>query len=319
MLKVLLWFLPILFFSYNSDAAEPKKVVFAYSSIGSMATGVWMAKDSGAFERNGIQADVIFISSGPVVVQALIGGDLQGGSAATNAVANAILNGAPIVGVAATANRPYHRLFVQPDINQLEDLRGKTLGVTRFGSITDNLTRILLRKAGLESAVNVRQLGGTMEVSAAFQNRQIAGAVTGELRVAPASQPKLLVKLIDLGIPYSMNMITVSRDYLRRNPDTVERMIRAYAEGVAFMNQQKERALKIIAKYAHFPDTKAAEEHYRDSVTYLERIPRAEPEAIQTILEFMGKKGVPVETFMDNTIVDRLVREGFFDKLYKKS
>jgi len=319
MLKMFLWLFPIFLFGSNGIAAEPKKVVFAYSSIGSMATGVWMAKESGAFERNGLQTEVIFISSGPVVVQALIGGDLQGGSGATNAVINAILNGAPIVGVAATANKPYHRLYVQPEINRLEDLKGKTLGVTRFGSITDNLTRILLRKNGLEGAVNVRQLGGTLEVAAAFQNRAIAGAVTGELRAAPPSQPKILVRLIDLGIPYSMNTIAVSRDYYRREPDTVERIVRAYAEGVAFMNQQKERALKIIAKYAHFPDTKAAEEHYRDSVTYLERIPRAEPEAVQTILEFMGKKGVPVETFMDNTIVDRLSREGFFDKLYKKS
>jgi len=319
MLKMFLWLFPIFLFGSNGIAAEPKKVVFAYSSIGSMATGVWMAKESGAFERNGLQSEVIFISSGPVVVQALIGGDLQGGSGATNAVINAILNGAPIVGVAATANKPYHRLYVQPEINRLEDLKGKTLGVTRFGSITDNLTRILLRKNGLEGAVNVRQLGGTLEVAAAFQNRAIAGAVTGELRAAPPSQPKILVRLIDLGIPYSMNTIAVSRDYYRREPDTVERIVRAYAEGVAFMDQQKERALKIIAKYAHFPDTKAAEEHYRDSVTYLERIPRAEPEAVQTILEFMGKKGVPVETFMDNTIVDRLSREGFFDKLYKKS
>ena len=299
--------------------AEPKKIVFAYSSIGAMATGVWMAKDSGAFEKYGLQSDVIFISSGPVVVQALIGGDLHGGSGATNAVINAILNGAPIIGVAATANKPYHRLYVQPEINRLEDLRGKTLGVTRFGSITDNLTRILLRKAGLDGAVNVRQLGGTLEVAAAFQNRAIAGAITGELRVAPPSQPKILVRLIDLGIPYSMNTIAVSRDYYRRDPDTVERIVRAYAEGVAFMNQQKEKALKIIVKYAHFPDPKTAEEHYRDSVTYLERIPRAEPEAVQTILEFMGKKGIPTETFMDNTIVDRLIREGFFDRLYKKS
>jgi ABC-type nitrate/sulfonate/bicarbonate transport system substrate-binding protein len=318
-LKGVFWFFLILLFGSNGNAAEPRKVVFAYSFSGSMATGVWMAKESGAFERNGLQSDVIFISSGPVVVQALLGGDLQGGSGATNAVINAILNGAPIIGVAATANKPYHRLYVQPEINRLEDLKGKTLGVTRFGSITDNLTRILLRKSGLEGAVNVRQLGGTLEVSAAFQNRAIAGAVTGELRAAPPSQPKILVRLIDLGIPYSMNTIAVSRDYYRREPDTVERIVRAYAEGVAFMNQQKERALKIIAKYAHFPDTKAAEEHYRDSVTYLERIPRADPEAIQTILEFMGKKGVPVETFMDNTIVDRLSREGFFDRLYKKS
>ena len=297
--------------------AQPK-VTFAYSSIGSMATGVWMAKEIGAFEKNGVQGDLIFISSGPVVVQALIGGDLQGGSGASNAVINAVLNGAPIVGVAATANRPYHRLYVQPEINKLEDLKGKTLGVTRFGSITDNLTRILLRRSGLEGAVSVRQMGGTVEVAAAFQNRAIAGAVTGDLHVAPPSQPKILVKLIDLGIPYSMNMIAVSRDYYRRNPETVERMVRAYSEGVAAMNQQKERALKVIAKYARIPDAKGIEDHYRDSVTYLDRIPRAEPEAVQTILEFMGKKGVPLENFMDNTIIDRLSREGFFEKLYPK-
>ena len=77
--------------------------------------------------------------------------------------------------------------------------------VTRFGSITDNLTRILLRKPGLEGAVNVRQMGGTIEVAAAFQNRLIAGAVTSELRVTPPSQPKILVRLVDMGIPYSMS------------------------------------------------------------------------------------------------------------------
>jgi predicted hydrolase (HD superfamily) len=71
-------------------------------------------------------------------------------------------------------------------------------------------------------------------------------------------------------------------------------------------------------KYAHMRDPKDAEEHYRDSVTYLERVTRAEPDAVQTILEFIGKKGTPAETFMDNTIVDKLTREGFFDRLYKK-
>ena len=305
-------------FVASGFAAESKNIVFAYSSIGSMATGVWMAKEVGAFEKYGIPCETIFISSGPVVVQALIGGDLQGGSGASNAVINAVLNGAPIIGVAATANQPYHRLYVQPEITKLEDLKGKTLGVTRFGSITDNLTRILLRKSGLEGAVSVRQMGGTTEVAAAFQNRAIAGAVTGDLHAAPPSQPKILVRLIDLGIPYSMNMIAVSRDFYRRSPETVERMVRAYAEGVAAMNQQKERALKVIAKYARITDAKGIEDHYRDSVTYLERIPRAEPEAVQTILEFMGKKGVPLENFMDNTIIDRLNREGFFEKLYAK-
>jgi NitT/TauT family transport system substrate-binding protein len=312
-------FLLALYVVSSGVAAAQTKMTVAYSSIGPMATGVWMAKDSGAFDRNGIQADIILITSGPVSVQSLIGGDLQAVSAASNAAINAILSGAPIIAVGGTANRPYHRLFVQPEITRLEDLRGKTLGVTRFGSITDNLTRILLRRNGLEGAVNVRQMGGTIEVAAAFQNRLIAGAVTSELRVTPPSQPKILVRLVEMGIPYSMNMIAVQREYYRRNPEAVEKMVRAYAEGIAFMNHNKERAIKIITKYSRLSDPQMIEDHYNDSVTYLERIPRAEPEGVQTILDFSGKKGVTMETLMDNSIVDKLTREGFFDKLYKKS
>ena len=84
----------------------------------------------------------------------MIGGDLHVGIAAGNAVINAVVNRASIIGVAGTANRPYHRLWVRPEIDRIEDLRGKTLGVTRFGGLSDNLTKILLRKYGLEDAVN---------------------------------------------------------------------------------------------------------------------------------------------------------------------
>jgi NitT/TauT family transport system substrate-binding protein len=299
-------------------AAETKKITFGYSTIGAMATGAWMAKEIGAFEKYGIQAELIFISSGPVVVQALIGGDLHGGVAASNAVLNAILNGAPIIGVAGTANRPYHRLWVQPEINRIEDLRGKTLGVVRFGGVTDNLTRILLRRYGLEGAVNLRQSGGAEETAAAFQQRAIAGAVTAELRTGANVPAKMLLRLVDLGIPYSMNLIPVSRDFYRRNPETVEGMVRAYTEGVAAMSLQKDRALRVIAKYARLSDPKMIESHYQDSVTYLERLPRADSEALLTILDFVGKKAVPLESFVDNTITDRLVREGFVERLYKK-
>jgi len=125
--------LTLVVLSFRVQAAELKRVTFGYSSIGPMATGVWMAKEVGAFEKYGIRADLIYISSGPVVVQALIGGDLRGGSGASNAVINAILGGAPIVAVGGTANRPYHRLWVQPEINRLEDLRGKTLGPAIVG------------------------------------------------------------------------------------------------------------------------------------------------------------------------------------------
>jgi ABC-type nitrate/sulfonate/bicarbonate transport system substrate-binding protein len=294
------------------------KIRFAYSSVGPMAAGVWMAKEAKLFDKYGIQADVVFISSGPVVVQALLGGDLQGASAASNAAVAAMINGAPIIGFGASANKPYHRVFVQPEINRVEELRGKSMGVTRFGSITDNLTRLFLRKAGLENAVTVRQMGGTLEVAAAFQNKQIAAAVTSELRVVPPSQPKMLVRLVDLGVPYLMNMLMVSKEYFKRNPDAVERVLRAYAEGVAFIHNNKEPAAKIIARYARLPDGAGTGEFYRDATTYLDRVPRTDPEALQTIVEFMGKKGVAPESFYDNSLVEKLAKEGFFETLYKR-
>jgi hypothetical protein len=84
----------LLFLGGDGYAAEMKKLTLGYSTVGPAGTGLWMAKEIGAFEKYGINADLIFISAGPVVVQALIGGDLQGGLAATNAVIAAVL-GAP--------------------------------------------------------------------------------------------------------------------------------------------------------------------------------------------------------------------------------
>lgn len=256
------------FVDLGNSPAQSKKLTVGYSTVGPAGTGLWMAKETGAFEKYGIGADLIFISSGPVVVQALLGGDLQAGLAATNSVIAAITGGASLVSVMSLVNRPYYRLWVQPEITRIEDLAGKTLGVSRFGSVTDNLTRMLLRRYRLENAVTVRQLGGTTEMAAAFQRRQIAGAVISALRVnAPM---RMLVDLNDLDIRYSNVVIVLSREYHRRAPDTVEAMVRGYLEGVAAAYHQKDRALKVIQKYTRLKEPKLIEELYADAVRFLD-------------------------------------------------
>ena len=306
----------LLLLAIEINAAELKKFRLGYSTVGPAGAGLWMAKETGAFEKHGIDADLIFISSGPVVVQALLGGDLQGGFAATNAVIAAVLGGAPLVSIMSLINRPYYRLWVQPEITRIEELRGKTLGVSRFGSVNDNMTRILLRKKNLEGAVMVRQFGGTTETAAAFLHRQIAGAVISALRVnAPM---RMLLDLSELDFLYSNVVITFSRDFQKRNPETLEAFVRGYLEGVAALHEQKDRAYKVIQKYTRLKDQKLIDELYSDSAKFLERVPRVEAEAIAPIFEFMGKKPIAVESVADNSIVDRLVREGFVDKLYKK-
>jgi NitT/TauT family transport system substrate-binding protein len=298
------------------ETAELRKITLGYSTVGPSGTGLWMAKEIGAFEKYGIDAELIFVSSGPIVVQALLGGDMHAGLAATNALTAAVLAGAPLVSVMSLVNRPYYRCWVQPEITRIEDLRGKTLGVSRFGSVTDNLTRILLRRYKLEGAVQIRQMGGTTEMAVAFQRRQIDGAVMATVRInAPM---RMLVDLADLGIRYSNVVIAVPRDYYLRNPDTIEAMARAYLEGVAVASQQKERALQVIQKYTRLQDPKLIHELYADAVKFLERVPRLDAEALAPIVEFMGKKPIPVETVADNSIVNRLERDGFIDRLYSK-
>ena len=105
-------------------------------------------------------------------------------------------------------------------------------------------------------------------MAAAFQRRQIAGAVTSNLRVdAPM---RMLVDLDEMDIQYSNVVIAVSRDFYRRSPETVEALVRAYAEGVAVAHDQKERALKTIAKYTRLKDPKLIEELYKDADKFLD-------------------------------------------------
>jgi ABC-type nitrate/sulfonate/bicarbonate transport system substrate-binding protein len=70
----------------DGETAELRKFTLGYSTVGPAGIGLWMAKEIGAFEKYGIDAELIFVSSGPVVVQALLGGDMKAGLAATNAV-----------------------------------------------------------------------------------------------------------------------------------------------------------------------------------------------------------------------------------------
>src|SRR5512141_984786 len=102
-----------------TQAAERNKLTIGYSSTGPTAVGLWTAQEVGAFNKYGVDAKFVFISSSPVMVPALIGGDVQCAIAGANAVIAAALGGAPIVSVASLANRPYLRLWVHPEVTRV--------------------------------------------------------------------------------------------------------------------------------------------------------------------------------------------------------
>jgi ABC-type nitrate/sulfonate/bicarbonate transport system substrate-binding protein len=292
--------------SSAAQAAE-EKITFGYSSISPDMAGVWMAKEIGAFERRGLSADLVYISSGATVIQALVGGSADAALGASNAVVAAILKGAPIVAVASDTSRPSMALWVQPEIARPEQLQGKTVAITRFGSTTDFISRLMLKKLGLEGKVNVRPFGGGVEADVGFRSRLADGRVGTQ---APTPQARKLIDGAELQIPFTADFLAVSTDFYRRSHQSVERIVMAYAEGVARLRTSKQQALRQRGG--------SPESHYEYVLKYFDAIPRIDPAAVETILAMVGHSGPTTAKIFDNSIIDKLVQEGFVDKLYNK-
>jgi len=294
-------------------AQNPSKVTVAYSAVSPIFAGVWMAKEIGAFEKQGLKGDLVYISSGSVTVQAMVGGNLDMSIAASNAVVSSILRGAPLVAVGSITNRPAMSLFVQAEITKPEQLQGKTLAITRHGSSTHFLTLFALEKLGLHDKVKIQPMGGTREVDAAIRTGMVAGAVRS---MKPGPKTRMLVDLPDLGIPFSMDLIAVKRDFYKNSPGTVEAVLKAYIEGVAALRTRKEFAYEVLGKYM-LGANDSLDEAYEYAVKYLDRQAKVDPAVIQTVLKWEGKGELPVNDFFDNTVIDRIIKEGFVEKLHK--
>ncbi len=296
--------------SYAADAKE--KITFGWAAISPTMAGVWMAKEIGAFDKYGLNAELIYISSGAVVVQALVGGSVHAALGASNAVVAAILKGAPIVAVGSNTSRPGMVLWVQPEITRPEQLQGKTLAITRYGSTSDFVTRLVLKKLALDGKVEIRQFGGVVEADVGFRARQAEGRVSSQ---PPSPQSRALVDAAELGIPFSMNLLAVSVEFYKKSPSRVERIVKSYIEGIAALRNRKQQALQVLAKYMGQRGG-VPEMHYDFVVKYLDAVPRVEPAAIDTILEMVGHSGPAPAKLFDNAIIDQLRAEGFIEKLY---
>jgi NitT/TauT family transport system substrate-binding protein len=302
-------------FPFHAHSAETgkEKIAFAYAAISPSMAGVWMAKESGAFDRRGLSVDLVYISSGAVAIQALVGGSVQAALGASNAVLAAIIKGAPIIAVGSNTSRPGMQLWVQPEIQRPEQLQGKTLAITRFGSTSEFVTRLILRKLNLEGKTELRQFGGVIEADLGFRARQAEGRVSSQ---APGPQAKMLVDAAELGIPFSMNLLAVSTDFYRKSPEIVESIVAGYIEGIAALKTRKPQALRVLGKYMGQRGG-PAEMHYEFVTKYLDSVPRVDPAAMQTVLEMVGSGGAAKAKLFDNSIIDHLVQDGVIDKLYK--
>jgi NitT/TauT family transport system substrate-binding protein len=298
------------------------KLNVVYPAISGINAALWFAAETRAFEKYGLEVKLIYIPTALQVTRVVLTGDSQIAFSGGTPVVNAVLGGADLVFIGGVANVPAFYMMALPEIKTVADLKGKAVGVTRFGSSTDFAMRYLLLKQGLnpDRDVTVLQLGGMPELAAALSKRLIAAAPLSaptHIRARSAgAQP--LIDLAKAGVYFPHTAVITTRAYLRTNREIVASFFKGYSEGIQRFLQDKATAKKIIQQYTRDGADDIIEATYQYSVDYVVRPPFANREGIVETLKLStvpeASKANP-DHFIDNSVVKSLEEQGFFRQI----
>ncbi|MBI4322269.1 MAG: ABC transporter substrate-binding protein [Chloroflexi bacterium] len=308
------------------EARAPVKMKVAYSAISAAQAPLWVAKDKGLFDKYGLDVELAYIATGTTVVQAMVAGDISVAHLGGGNVINAVLGGADLVAIAGATNVLIYGMYGQPNIARVEDLKGKAVAITRFGSVTDFAARYTLQKYGLqpEKDVTLVQVGGAPEILAAIQSGATQAGLFAPPTTARAKKLGLreVVDITALGIPYSQTAVAVRKEYLAKNQDTVRDFLKAFVEGIFVIKKEKDFAMKVIGKYSEISDSEVLEDSYDIFANKVfPKAPYVTPASLQTILDEISQenpraKTAKPEDFIDMRYVKELEDGGFIKRLY---
>ncbi len=307
-------------------AAAKNRLIIGYTAITGIKAGLWVAEEGGLFDKYAIQPHLVLINSASKMVQAMLGGDVPFAAAGGNAAVDANLSGADIVMVGALAKVPAFYLMALPEIKTLEDLRGKAVGVTRFGSSTDFTMRYVLRKHGLnpDRDVTMIQTGDLFAAAAALKTKAIVAAPfssPANLRAEEAGA-RTLLNMGTAGVYFPHDAWMARRSFINANEDLVRRFIKAYSEGVYRLYKDAELGKRAVRKFTRAKDTKIINAVYQYAIDYVEKIPYNTREGIQEVLNQAAMrnpkaKEAKPESFYDDRFVQELDAQGFYSQLWK--
>lgn len=314
---------------WAAAAAEKplQRINVAYSSISGNIAPLWVTQDKGFFRKYGLEVQAVLIESGTTTAQALVAGDISFASVAGPAVIQSNLRGADVVMIAGLVNTLTFQLYTEKGITRPDQFKGKSVGVTRFGSATDFAIRYALDKYGLDvnKDVAVLQLGNQPAQLAALE----AGKIQGVMLSAPTSLKAkkmgfpMLADMQMLGLEYQHTSIATTRSLIKSKPDLARDFMRAMIEGIHYAKTHRKETMDILAKYLRTDDKEILEDTYESIIlTLVPEKPYPTQKGVQIILREFGAKDAAArsarpEQFVDVSVIKEIDGSGFIDRLYK--
>ncbi len=314
-------------FSLDKAVSAQERIKLDYSSVDASNAAWYTAQEVGFFKKNGLDSELVYSPSTTTAVSAIIAGEIPVGNAAGSGVASAAVGGANLIMVACMLNTLPYELVVQQNIRSAEDLRGKSIGISRIGSASDVAARALIKGLGLEPVkdVPILQVGGAPERAGAFRSGRIAGfpSPPGIIQLAEGMPHRVLISTADFQKRYDFPYIcaTTTKPFLSSHRETVKRVLMALIEATHFFKTRKEESKKILAKYNRQNNAAYLESAYTAVAKLYDRVPLVTREGTEVqIKDALARKPgatLRVEDIVDDSIVRELEKDGFIDKIYR--
>jgi NitT/TauT family transport system substrate-binding protein len=307
--------------------AHAEKLMIAWTAVSALNSPFWIMNDVGLFKQEGLDTDFIYIASSPTVARATLAGDVAIAGSNGQVIVDAVLNGGDLVAIGAVTNVVAFYVMAHPEIKSVPDLKGKPVGVTRFGAATDFGMRLLLNKYGLEPVKDVPlvQFGGMPELTASLSKKAVYAAPMSQPMAYVVQQAglKMIANLAKEEIPFMHLGFLTTRRFVREHRPQTKSFLRAYGRAIQYMYTHREETRKIFARYTKIQDQGMLDGSIQYAFDFMEKIPLVKASGFQVTLDQAAKnnpkaKQAKPEQFFDNSIVQELIDEGFFAKLWSK-
>ena len=312
-----------------NTSAQTKPLKQIYVGVSSVSMGniiIFVTKEAKLYEKYGLYADPVAMRGSGESSKAMIGGSIQFSPIATPTVINADLSGADLVILGHTLPGVVHAMIVKPEIKRVEDLKGKKIGVTTFGSLTDFLVRYALQKKGLNPQRDVAliQIGGDPERIGALKQGSIDAASLSFPGYGIAMKmgfPMLWDSAKDINYPWIE--ITTRRSIIQKDRDLVMNYMKAHLEATALFKRDREFGKKVIKKTLRLDNEELVDESYDLFAKAFLPTPYPNTAGMKTSFEYVAMTRPEVldhkpEEYVDRSFVEELDKSGFIKKLYEK-
>ena len=286
--------------------AQTTNVRIAFNGFGGVAP-LYLGTDEGIFKKHGLNLELIFIPGGSLSLQALIGKSLDLLLTGGPPVVNAYLQGARIKIIGGVVNLLPYSFVVSTGIRSAEQVKGKKIGISRFGSNTDYVVRMALDQLGVSAnQVQVMQVGGSQARLAALKTGAIQATVLSpeEALVAQRMGSTVLFDFIEKGIEFPHVTVVAREDYLESQGQTAKSFLKAYVEAVRYYKTHRAEAVKKIMSLSKLPERQMAEIVYDGSLRATPDNGKPTVKGMEVVLDTLAKENPKAKNLTMQELID---------------